>query len=929
LITCLLTSNATCPNVNPATSNTLTMTVNPILPVSISIVASASTVCAGTSVNFIATPVNGGTIPAYQWKINGSNVSGATNPSYTYSPANGDLITCLLTSNATCPNVNPATSNTLTMTVNPILPVSISIVASASTVCAGTSVNFIATPVNGGTIPAYQWKINGSNVSGATNPSYTYSPANGDLITCLLTSNATCPNVNPATSNTLTMTVNPLLPVSVSIAASANPVCAGTSVTFTAVPVNGGSTPVYQWKVNASNVPGATNPSYTFIPDHGQIVSCVLTSSEICTTGNPASSNQVTMTVRPMLLVGSISADQTICSGTNPEPLLAIAPLNGTMPSYQWQSSLNNYTFSNIAGATIQNYQPGILLETTYFREMQNALETCGGPIPTNTLVVTVNPLLPVSVTIATSANPVCAGTSVNFIATPVNGGTTPSYQWKVNGSGVSGATNLYYAFIPADGDLVSCVLTSNATCTSGNPAVSNTIAMIVNPILPVSVTIATSANPVCAGTSVNFIATPVNGGTTPSYQWKVNGSGVSGATNLYYAFIPADGDLVSCVLTSNATCTSGNPAVSNTIAMIVNPILPVSITIASSANPVCAGTTVNFIATPVNGGATPMYQWKVNGSDVPGATNLYYAFIPADGDLVSCIMTSNATCTSGNPAVSNAIAMIVNPILPVNVTIQSSENPVFAGTLVTFTAMPVNGGTSPTYLWKVNGVVVSGPSSAVYSYVPVDGDIVTCSLYSSIPCVSNNPAISNSVTMSVSSVANVVVLQNLNITGIQCFDAIQTITVAGGGTSFTVQNGGHVTMIAGQKINYLPGTSVKPGGYMRGYITLTGEYCGSKAPTIATVTGVEETNFLSQSGEFFRVYPNPTEGIFVLELNGIPANETILVEIYNMTGEKVSSAVLSGLKKHSLSISGKPAGIYLVQVVSAKKSGITRVIKR
>jgi hypothetical protein len=135
--------------------------------------------------------------------------------------------------------------------------------------------------------------------------------------------------------------------------------------------------------------------------------------------------------------------------------------------------------------------------------------------------------------------------------------------------------------------------------------------------------------------------------------------------------------------------------------------------------------------------------------------------------------------------------------------------------------------------------------------------------------------------------------------------------------------------MIAGQKISYLPGTSVRPGAYMRGYITLTGEYCGSKSPAIVTVTGVEETHLLSQTGEFFRVYPNPTEGLFMLELNGMPANETILVEIYNMTGEKVSSAVLPGLKKHELSLSGKPSGIYLVQVVSAKKSGITRVIKR
>jgi hypothetical protein len=126
---------------------------------------------------------------------------------------------------------------------------------------------------------------------------------------------------------------------------------------------------------------------------------------------------------------------------------------------------------------------------------------------------------LPVNVSVAASANPVCAGTSVTFTATPINGGTTPAYQWKVNGSNVSGATNASYGFTPANGDVVICVLTSSETCTSGNPATSNAITMTVNQLLPVSVSVAALANPVCEGTSVTFTATPTNGGTTPAYQ--------------------------------------------------------------------------------------------------------------------------------------------------------------------------------------------------------------------------------------------------------------------------------------------------------------------------------------------------------------------------------------------------------------------------
>jgi phosphohistidine swiveling domain-containing protein len=95
--------------------------------------------------------------------------------------------------------------------------------------------------------------------------STTYSSttfANGDIITCVLTSNAICPTGNPATSNSVVMVVNPNLPVSVSISSDNNNICAGTNVTFTAVPTNGGAAPVYQWKEMVLNV-GANATTYS------------------------------------------------------------------------------------------------------------------------------------------------------------------------------------------------------------------------------------------------------------------------------------------------------------------------------------------------------------------------------------------------------------------------------------------------------------------------------------------------------------------------------------------------------------------------------------------------------------------------------------------------------------------------------------------
>ncbi len=153
-----------------------------------------------------------------------------------------------MTSTLTCVTGSPATSNEITAVVNASLPASVSIAASpAGAICAGTSVTFTATPTNGGT-PTYQWLKGGTAIPGETNPTYiTTTLANGDVISVRMTSTLTCVTGSPATSNEITAVVNASLPASVSIAASpAGAICAGTSVTFTATPTNGG-TPTYQW----------------------------------------------------------------------------------------------------------------------------------------------------------------------------------------------------------------------------------------------------------------------------------------------------------------------------------------------------------------------------------------------------------------------------------------------------------------------------------------------------------------------------------------------------------------------------------------------------------------------------------------------------------------------------------------------------------
>ncbi len=148
------------------------------------------------------------------------------------------------------------------------------------------------------------------------------------------------------------------------------------------------------------------------------------------------------------------------------------------------------------------------------------------------------------------------------------------------------------------------------------------------------------------------------------------------------------------------------------------------------------------------------------------------------------------------------------------------------------------------------------------------------------------------------------------------CFNATNTITIAGNGTTFVVQNGGSATMIAGQNIRYLPGTMVEAGGYMHGYITLTNEYCGSIPPPAVAVKTVMEENSAVSLNPAFRVYPNPTSGNFTLVRKGDISFGNVHVEVYNMNGAKVMTEPVTGAKQE-LPFAGMPGGIYFVKVIA------------
>jgi len=727
-------------------------TINSTVTPAISVAATATTICSGTSVTYTATPSNGGT-PTYQWKLNGTNVGGNSATYSNASTAQGDVITCVMTSTASCASPTTATSNSVTMTVNPAVTPSVLVAASATTICAGTSVTFTPTPTNGGT-PSYQWKRNGTNVgTGSTYTSTTL--AQGDIITCVMTSNASCVSPATATSNAVTMTVNPLVTPAIAIAASATTICSGTSVTFTPSPTNGG-TPTYQWKLNGVNA--GTGSTYTSAAlTQGDQVNCVMTSTETCAAFPTAISNTVNMTVNPAVTPAvAISATGTvICAGTSVS--FTATPTNGGSPTYQWKLNGTN------AGTGIATYTNAGLAQGDVVTCVMTSTASCASPAiaTSNPVTMTVNPALTPAVGISASASSICTGTSVTFTAAPTNGGT-PSYQWKKNGTN-AGTGSTYTSTTLAQGDVITCVMTSNASCVSPTTATSNAVTMTVSSSVTPAVAIAASATTICSGTSVTFTPTPTNGGT-PTYQWKLNGVN-AGTGSTYTSAALAQGDVVTCVMTSTETCASVPTATSNSVNMTVNPSVTPAVAIAATGTVICAGTSVNFTATPTNGG-TPTYQWTLNDINVGTNSNTYTNAALVSGDYVKCTLTSTASCATPATVTSLPISITVKPLVVPAVSIASSSSTICTGVSVTFTATPANGGT-PVYQWELNGTNVGTNSNTYTSNSLAQGDQVICSMTSTESCAIPTTAQSNAVVMTVNSSLTPAVAINASATNI------------------------------------------------------------------------------------------------------------------------------------------------------------------
>ena len=616
----------------------------------------STSVCYGVPVNITST---GGF--NYNWTpasgLSATNISNpvatpATSTTYTVQSING---ACILSDTVHIGVTTGGTTASVAISASP-----------SNTICTGNSVTFTATPANGGSTPVYVWKVNTTTV-GTNSPTYTSSTLNNnDVVTCIMTSNLPCVAGSPATSNAITMTVSANLTPSVTVSSSpSGTICAGTSVTFTANPTNGGASPSYQWKLNNNNV--GTGSTYTNAAlANGDVLYVVLTSNASCVTTSTANSTNTTMVVNSIPITPvAISGNTTVCSGTT--ATYSVSAVSGatsytwTLPS-GWSGTSTTSSITATANSTAGNVTV-------------TANSSCGSSTA-QSVAISINtaPTQPLAITGNTT---VCSGTSQSYSITTVNGAT--SYNWTMP-SGWTGSSSSININPVASATSGNITVTAVNSCGSSS---SETLAITVNTTPTIPTTILGNIT-ICSGSTNTYNIGSVLGAT--SYNWTLPSgwTGTSTSTSISATSNTSSGAIL--VSATNSCGTSSNQSLSVTVNAI--PASPASI---SGNATVCSGSTNTYNVSAVSGATS--YTWTLPGG-WSGTSTTNSITTTASTTAGNITVTANNGCGS---SLAQTLAITVNttPAQPSSIT---GNTTVCSGTAENYSITAVSGATS--YTW-------------------------------------------------------------------------------------------------------------------------------------------------------------------------------------------------------------------------------------
>ncbi|MGE0562751.1 MAG: PKD domain-containing protein [Flavobacteriales bacterium] len=609
----------TCDTVRSTFNSTLAATILPVNP----------TVCFGTSGTTITAYGGGGTPPYnYLWNTGDTSQSIFVNVG-TYSVIVGDSSGCPPTSTSVVVTSFASAISADAGQDQTVCEIDIPIALSGSVVAA-----------SGGTWTGGNGSFSPDN--NTLNASYTPTSseiANGSVTLYLTTTgNGSCP---PATDTVLLSIVK----FNASILTVSNGVsCFGGSDGSGIVSLSGGVPPyTVTWNTAPIQVGdtaiGLVAGTYTATLTDGNGCDTVIS---------------ITITEPPVLTSVISGVINVSCTGGN-NGAATVNPSGGTAPyTYLWDSNAGNQTTSTATNLVAGTYDV--------------VVTDSNGCTTTSSAAIT-EPASSISLVISTT-DVSCAGGSDGTATAIPSGGTPPyTYLWSANTGNqtTSTATNL-----PIGLYTITVTDTNNCIIQPG---------IIINEPLPLTTSI-TFTDVSCYGGNNGTATVTPSGGTAPySYLWDSNAGNqtTSTATSLIAG-------------TYNVTITDTNDCVFDTLVIVGQPLLPLSIA-TSVTNVSCYGGNNGTATVIPSGGIAPYsYLWDANAGNQTTSS-------------ITGLLAGNYTVfvNDTNGCIDSTIVTISQPLFPLSFLTSYTPVSCKGGNDGVATVNPSGGTPSYTYLWDIN----------------------------------------------------------------------------------------------------------------------------------------------------------------------------------------------------------------------------------
>ena len=365
----------------------------------------------------------------------------------------------------------------------------------------------------------------------------------------------------------------------------------------------------------------------------------------------PANSSAATISVNPSSVGGVVTADATVCYGTN-SGTLSVSGQTGSVT--KWQSSINGGTnWSDINNtSTTQTYSN--LTATTQYR----AVVQSGVCVLANSSVVTItiNPL-----SVGGSVNggtTICSGNTSGLLTLSGNNGTITKWQYSVSPfsswTDIANAASTYTSGILTQTTQFRAVVTSGV-CSSANSAATT---VTVDPA-SVGGSVA-GGTTICSGSTSGLLTLTGYVGTITKWQFSVSPfsswTDIANTATTYTSGTLTQTTQFRAVITSGV-CSSGNSAATTVT------VDPTSVGgSVSGGTTICSGSTSGLLTLSGQTGAITKWQYSVSPfsswTDIANTVTTYTSVALTQTTQFRAIVTSGV-CSS---ATSAATTVTVDP---------------------------------------------------------------------------------------------------------------------------------------------------------------------------------------------------------------------------------------------------------------------------